>query len=279
MNAANRECRQSAYHYYVFVSIFTVALFTGSQSQDVVCLGSANKNSPPRFLCGVEVSITRMNNCSVRIAERLTFPHTVDTTYERKLRKVPYNQRVSSASVKRNGQSIDSELLAENSNDFVSLRFRTKKSTGNSTYEVEYMLSNGVVRFSRECKGTDGESFPFNNVIAWRSGEIEEGVDRFNVRIESEGRLSFVGLDNRFDSRKEGNALLASTSDVTDEIELYARERGTRLCAQGLVCQDGRGLRPWIIFLIAAGGVLALVAVIVVAWVAKKKFGKQGEVL
>lgn len=267
---------QRSIHCYALVTTLVAVLFTSSQSQDVVCSGSVNKNSPPRFLCGLEVDIRRMDNCSVIIIERITFPHTVDAMYERKLRKVPNVQRVSSVLVKQNDESVDFDVSLEDGNDFFPLSFKTKKSTRNSTYDIQYMLSNGAFQFSKKCDGTDGKSFPNNNVIVWRSGEIEEGVDRLNVRMESEGRLNFVGLDDQFDSQKENGVLRATTTNVTGEVEFYARERGTPLCERKLVCKESRGLRPWIIFLIVAGAILALVAAIVAAWFAKRKFGRGG---
>ncbi|KAI0559718.1 hypothetical protein FGB62_139g224 [Gracilaria domingensis] len=242
--------------------LFTLAVFVLvgiACGQEIQCTSSVNKNEPPTFLCGALIRLRRETDCS----RNLYFLSDI--------------QRISNVIVLLNETRVrDFRLFGDDENS-ATIEFETEPSTSNSLYTIRYSVFNGVLRFNRRCGGTGGRSFPGDNVIRWRSGVFEEAVDQIIVEFESEtdGKLSFVGLDDQFESESASGRVRFIAHNVTGEIEAYVRETGAELCDENLVCDDG-GLGAWIIFLIVAGSVLGIVSVIIVLYLVRRKKARSG---
>lgn len=250
--------------------LLTVAsTLPASIAQSTSCAAPENREDPADFICQFNVTVTRFNDCRIHVIERFLLPYTIGNPAFRFIPALKV-QGVFDIQVKRDGVDLEDTDFDSNRTNSVRVPLGTIKSDQPVLYEVQYVLSNAVMRYTRTCYGLDDNADPTKNVMRWRSGhEWHQAFTVLNVTFETDSPNSILSVLGGEQPLPESTAqrVVVMKENVEGNIEIYVSEAGAPECEEDLRCfPDGPNLG--VIIGVSVSGI-AVVIVVIACIVAK----------
>lgn len=232
----------------VHIVILAVLLRICSGDIRFACLSEVEeKKLAPNKICSHKIIMERLPNCSINIAEVLTFPHTNGSVLARQLYFLTKVQSISLLTVKDENETVVSMLpsrchksrFKRSDRSFVCvengarIQIPTRNISSKVVLTLTYQISNGVMRAEGPCSAV-WRTNEGSNVIIWKSNLGVRSHDYQLVIYSYNYDLYFkqYGLDREF-SR---GALVTRLFRVPLIDQTFIEESGGGSCPEIMEC-------------------------------------------
>eukprot|EP00177_Eucheuma_denticulatum_P002292 GFKZ01004114.1.p1 GENE.GFKZ01004114.1~~GFKZ01004114.1.p1 ORF type:complete len:361 (+),score=26.38 GFKZ01004114.1:99-1085(+) len=249
---------------FALVLVCLVTLLPTSTQAQPCSRESSNKDETPDFVCIFNVTFERQTDCSAFITESFTLPHTTGKDF-RVIPTLDDLQGVSDLSASRDGVNITNQtaVSASNRDNQVRIEISSFSSSDPVRFELRYVLSNAVLRYTESC-GSDMTPDPSTNVMRWRlENALEQRFENVRVTFQTENDDATLSVLGGIRAAEGSNARMQTVEmrNVDDTTEIYVQEEGVSLCRQNQRCfPDGPNVGV-IVGLSVAGAAVAIVIV------------------
>lgn len=241
-----------------------IGIFPTSPQAQICSSESSDKDEKPDFVCQFNVTFQRQTDCSASITESFILPHSTGNDF-RVIPVLDDLQGISDVSASRDDENVTNQttVSASNRDNQVRIEIRSSKTSDPVRFEVQYVLSNAVLRYTEACS-LDTTPDPSSNVMRWRlENALEQRFENVMVTFQTENEdatLSVLG-DIRVAAGSGAQRQTVSMRNVDDTTEIYVEEEGVSLCRQNQGCfPDGPNVAV-IVGLSVAGAAVAIVIV------------------
>lgn len=181
-------------------------------------------NKTKHSVCEWDVVIDRQSDCSVIVTERILLRESSDEPFFRVIQIIK-DQLVSQLRHHRSGLPTKMDMdQCDARKDYRTLRLQTDKSSAPVEHIIKYRLSNAVRKFTQGCSVRhNAETDVAHNVMRWRTGNWQQGLQRFAITYQAKG----MTLKLQGDGGNEAGTpdRLQYTSDEEYDVDFGTRTR------------------------------------------------------